>query len=48
MDSWKEAIDYNPDIAVISNPSSSHVESAKRISDHVRGIFIENIASMAP
>jgi len=39
--SWKEAIDLNPDIAIISNPSSLHIESAKRISDYVRGVFIE-------
>ena len=30
-----------PDIAIISNPTSLHLESAKRLIPHVKGILIE-------
>lgn len=39
--SWEEAINIKPDVAIISNPSSLHVEAALKISRHVKGIFIE-------
>jgi spore coat polysaccharide biosynthesis protein SpsF len=41
IQSWDEAKNMNPDIAVISNPSSLHIETALKISDNVKGIFIE-------
>jgi spore coat polysaccharide biosynthesis protein SpsF len=41
VDNWRDAIAENPDIAIISNPSSLHFETAKKIIDHVKGIFIE-------
>ena len=41
VDNWEAAIANNPDIAIISNPSSLHVETARKIADHVKGIFIE-------
>jgi len=41
VDTWQEAISSSPDIAIISNPTSSHIDSAIRISEHVKGIFIE-------
>jgi spore coat polysaccharide biosynthesis protein SpsF len=41
VDSWKKAIALKPDIAIIANPSSYHVESAIKICDNVKGIFIE-------
>ena len=39
--SWDEALLAKPDIAIISNPSSLHVESAKKVIGHVKGVFIE-------
>jgi len=41
INNWEEAISIEPDIAIISNPSSLHIEAALKISNHVRGIFIE-------
>ncbi len=41
VDSWDDAIDKKPDIAVISNPTSLHLEAASTISKHVKGVFIE-------
>jgi spore coat polysaccharide biosynthesis protein SpsF len=41
VDSWEEAINIKPDIAIISNPSSLHIDSALKVSSHVKGIFIE-------
>ncbi len=41
VDNWEEAIASNPDVAIISNPSSLHIETARKIVDHVKGIFIE-------
>ena len=41
VDSWEEAIKFKPDIAIISNPSSYHIESAIKICGYVKGIFIE-------
>ena len=41
VDSWDDAIEKKPDIAVISNPTSLHLEAALKISKHVKGVFIE-------
>ena len=41
VENWKDAISTNPDIAIISNPSSLHVETARKIINHVKGVFIE-------
>jgi len=41
VDNWEEAIASNPDVAIISNPSSLHIETARKIVDHVKGVFIE-------
>jgi len=41
VDSWDHAIEKKPDIAVISNPTSLHLEAALKISKHVKGVFIE-------
>lgn len=38
---WDDAIDSNPDVAFICNPTGFHIESARRIVPHVRGVFIE-------
>jgi spore coat polysaccharide biosynthesis protein SpsF (cytidylyltransferase family)/predicted dehydrogenase len=38
---WQEVIDAQPDIAIISNPTSLHLATARRILPYVRGIFIE-------
>jgi len=41
VDNWEDAIASNPDVAIISNPSSLHIETARKIIDHVKGVFIE-------
>ncbi len=38
---WSEVVEADPDFAVVSNPTSLHVETAKRIAPHVKGLFIE-------
>jgi spore coat polysaccharide biosynthesis protein SpsF len=38
---WDDLLDKNPDIAIISNPTSLHLEIATRLLPHVRGILIE-------
>ena len=39
--SWQEVIQSNPDVAIISNPTSLHVRTAMDLLSHVKGIFIE-------
>ena len=41
VDTWEDLLDFNPDVAVISNPTSMHIQTAKKIIPHVRGIYIE-------
>ena len=41
VSSWDEAIGKKPDIAIISNPTSLHLEAASTISNYVKGVFIE-------
>ena len=41
VNSWDDAIEKKPDIAVISNPTGLHLEVASKISKHVKGVFIE-------
>ena len=36
-----ELVKWKPDVAIISNPTSLHLETIKRCLPHVRGIFIE-------
>ena len=38
---WQELTDFAPDIAIVSNPTSLHLETSKRCLPHVRGVFIE-------
>lgn len=38
---WKEIINKKPDIAIISNPTSLHLETAIKLIPFVKGIFIE-------
>jgi len=38
---WQDLIDSQPDVAIISNPTSLHLETAARLVPHVRGLFIE-------
>lgn len=45
VDNWKDAFGKKPDIAIISNPSSMHVETALKACDFVKGIFIEKPVS---
>ena len=41
VDNWEDALFSNPDIAIISNPSSMHIETARKVIGHVKGVFIE-------
>jgi len=41
ISSWTEAKKIKSDIAIISNPSSLHIDAALKISGHVKGVFIE-------
>ena len=41
VDNWQDLYNYQIDIAIISNPSSLHLEAATKVANHVRGIFIE-------
>ena len=41
IDSWKDIEECNPDIAIISNPSSLHLKAASQALKYVKGIFIE-------
>ena len=41
IDSWEEALNLESDIAIISNPTSLHVDAALKIAGSVKGIFIE-------
>lgn len=38
---WQELIDLQPNVAIISNPTSLHLETASRLISHVRGLLIE-------
>jgi spore coat polysaccharide biosynthesis protein SpsF len=41
VDNWDDAINQNPDIAIIANPTSLHLEAAIKIAPYVKGIMIE-------
>lgn len=41
INSWEKVKDLNLDIAIIANPSNLHVESTIKVSDYVKGVFIE-------
>jgi spore coat polysaccharide biosynthesis protein SpsF len=41
IQSWDDVKNIKPDIVIISNPSSLHIETALKISNNVKGIFIE-------
>ena len=45
---WRELADFRPDIAIVSNPTSLHVETIKSCLPHVRGIFIEKPLAADP
>jgi len=36
-----QLLKYKPDVAIIANPSSLHLEAANQIVKHVKGVFIE-------
>ena len=38
---WQELTDYKPDIAIVSNPTSLHLETIESCLPNVRGVFIE-------
>lgn len=41
IETWDDAINEKPDIAIISNPTSLHIKSAKKVLPYVRGVLIE-------
>jgi spore coat polysaccharide biosynthesis protein SpsF len=41
IESWYQVKNIKPDIAIISNPSSLHIDTALKIFNNVKGIFIE-------
>ncbi len=41
LSTWGETIDFKPDIAIIANPTSLHLDIAARIAPYVKGVFIE-------
>lgn len=41
VETWDALLDAKPDVAVISNPTSMHIQSAQKVVPYVRGIFIE-------
>jgi spore coat polysaccharide biosynthesis protein SpsF len=38
---WQELVDAEPDVAILSNPTSLHLDVARRLLPHIRGLFIE-------
>lgn len=48
VDTLRDLLKFKPDVAVISNPTNMHVQTAKKIIPHVRGIFIEKPLSHSP
>ena len=47
VDNWEDAYSYKADIAIISNPSSMHLDAATKAAKQVKGIFIEKPLSGA-
>lgn len=41
VDSWNALLENKFDVAIVSNPSSSHLETIRECLPHVRGVFIE-------
>jgi spore coat polysaccharide biosynthesis protein SpsF len=38
---WEDLLEKKPDVAIIANPTSLHLEACRRVLPHVRGLFIE-------
>ncbi|MCD4750468.1 MAG: Gfo/Idh/MocA family oxidoreductase [Thermoanaerobaculales bacterium] len=41
ISSWEEVRRFDPNVAIIANPTALHLESVERIMPFVRGVFIE-------
>lgn len=41
VDTWEAAIQCKPDIAIIANPTSLHLDAAVKVAEYVKGIMIE-------
>ena len=41
VNDWSDVAAFNPDVAIISNPTSLHLQTISSCLPHVRGIFIE-------
>ena len=45
VEEWEDVSKYKPDIAIISNPTSLHLEAIRKATPLVKGIFIEKPVS---
>ncbi len=45
---WDELLAAAPDVAIVSNPTSLHVETTRRLLPHVRGVFVEKPLAARP
>lgn len=41
VDNWDDLLASEPEVAIVSNPTSCHLDTALRLVPHVRGLFIE-------
>ncbi len=41
VSSWEAVAETRPDVGFVCNPTSLHLEAARRLAPHVRGLFIE-------
>jgi predicted dehydrogenase/spore coat polysaccharide biosynthesis protein SpsF (cytidylyltransferase family) len=41
VQNWGDLLECEPDVAIVSNPTSCHLDTALRLVPHVRGLFIE-------
>jgi spore coat polysaccharide biosynthesis protein SpsF len=41
VEDWQQIVASRPDVAIVTNPTSLHLETASRLIPHVRGLFVE-------
>ena len=41
VEDWQDLLEFKPDVAIVSNPTSYHLDMSLRLVPHVRGLFIE-------
>ena len=47
VDNMNDAIENNPEIAIIANPTSLHLDSVREVAEYVKGVFIEKPLSIS-